>query len=216
MYIRDAASGRLIAVASGAGDYRSVKFDRSGLHLASLSDRTERGTANSDARYSIYHAQLTDATTTIAVSATTLSAAGLRISPLAGVQFSGAGNALIFAVSPLSSAVAPQNESKSGAVFDLWRWNEPSAHSVPVSYAGSTARESGCLIGCASRCLVRRRARMHGFAGSQVSYRNMEIVEIEEGRKIPVRASYMARVFVFYPTLYDCPWVIPISRNFLT
>ncbi|MBI4520567.1 MAG: hypothetical protein HY701_06995, partial [Gemmatimonadetes bacterium] len=127
-WIHELATGRVTALASGKGSYRSLVLDRSGTQAAFVSDRDEADAAKP--RFSLYYASLVAprGSAAIAPARRVLAAdavgAGVLIADRGRVEFVRDGSALQFALAPVLPDTIPTDSLFDKAVYDLWHWQD--------------------------------------------------------------------------------------------
>ncbi len=127
-WIRELASGTVMALASGKGNYRSLALDRHGAQAAFVSDRDEPDAAVP--RYALYYASLEapKGSKTIAPAQKVVSAGtvggSVVIADHGRVDFVRDGSALQFALAPAPRDTIPSDSLFDKAVYDLWHWQD--------------------------------------------------------------------------------------------
>lgn len=120
VYLRNLASGEVVAVMRGEGDYRQLAFDRSGTQLAFVSNRDDF--KNAKPRGTLYYATVRQPAALPVVAPEGVE--GLSPSLSASVSFTRDGSAVLFGVAPPPLDTIPQDSLADKAVFDLWHWKD--------------------------------------------------------------------------------------------
>jgi dipeptidyl aminopeptidase/acylaminoacyl peptidase len=116
------ASGETKRVLAGPGRYQGLTFDRSGRQLAFLTDRDEF--PKNKARFALYYSTGGDPAR-IAVRHDGVGTDMVVAANAAGsMQFTKAGDALIFGVGPTPADSVPADSLTEKAVFDLWHYKD--------------------------------------------------------------------------------------------
>ncbi len=121
-FVRSMPSGVTTTLAAGRGNYKALALDSLGRQVAFLTDREEFG--RDKARYALYYAQLKAGGAQPVVVPGAL-AAEYRISDVASVSFTRAGNAILFGVAPIIPDSVPADSLAGKAMFDLWHYKDP-------------------------------------------------------------------------------------------
>lgn len=122
-YVRQLASGRTHALATGFGEYKGLAFDRRGTQLAFVSNRDEY--ARPRTRWALFHAALGATPRAREVVAEDGAGSGLVVSDRGTIRFTRDGRVLAFGVAPTAPDSVPADSLADKAVFDLWHWREP-------------------------------------------------------------------------------------------
>jgi dipeptidyl aminopeptidase/acylaminoacyl peptidase len=142
VYARRVADGHVSALAAGAVSYRGLVLDQSTRQIAFLADT--RAAEESRSRYALWYSRSPQSQAEMVVGSDLLKT-GMLLAVDAGVQFSRAGNAIIFSTTPVAIADSAPSETQSAtnvaatdenevAHFELWSWKEPE----PMPYGRRT------------------------------------------------------------------------------
>jgi len=118
---RVADADRELVLLSGAGDYRSLAFDRAGRQATFVSNLTEYGREHP--RYALYYATLGAGAAQVVVPATAMGDSMVVAEGRAAFTRDGSTVLFGYTRAPLDSIPADSLADK--AVFDLWSWKDP-------------------------------------------------------------------------------------------
>ena len=127
-YVRDLASGTVVALAAGKGSYRSLAIDRKGAQVAFVSDRDDQASAKP--RFALYYASLVppkgkkEIAPATAVVTPAAVGASLLIADRGRTDFVREGTTLQFSLAPLPLDTIPTDSLIDKAVYDLWSWTD--------------------------------------------------------------------------------------------
>jgi len=121
-FARETASGKVVALLKGLGNYKNFAFDEKGSQLAFTSDRDDYKAEKSASK--LYHWAPPAATATeLAPALAKGFPAGLAVSENGRLSFSKDGGRLFFGIAP-----APKTEAKDAPEpikVDIWSWKDP-------------------------------------------------------------------------------------------
>lgn len=118
------ASGAVTPLATGAGRYRALAFDKAGKQVAFMTDKDEWSSTKSKARYALYHARLGANAAAAALVTSSQVDNNQRIAANGTVDFTRDGNGLLFGVGPEPIELLPSDSLVERAVFDLWHYQD--------------------------------------------------------------------------------------------
>jgi dipeptidyl aminopeptidase/acylaminoacyl peptidase len=125
VFVRDLASGATTALATGRATYRGLTFDRAGAQAAFVADL---GDTTAQPRFALYHATLRPAKRQPVAARRLVAAAdvpeGLRVADRGRLEFTRAGNALLFSLAAVQPDSIPVDSLADKAVYDLWHWRD--------------------------------------------------------------------------------------------
>jgi dipeptidyl aminopeptidase/acylaminoacyl peptidase len=118
------ASGAVTTLATGAGRYRSLAFDRAATQVGFMTDKDEYGTAKDRARFAVYHARLGPGSSASPLVTSSQVGGDLRVAANGTVEFTRDGAGLLFGVGPQPVEMLPADSLVERAVFDLWHYQD--------------------------------------------------------------------------------------------
>jgi dienelactone hydrolase len=142
-----------IALATGAGDYRSFAFDRAGTQAAFASNAGEWGSDHP--RAAVYHARLGGAAPARVIVPASAMGTGLVIAENR-VAFTRGGGTVLFGYTAAPMDSIPADSLTDKAVFDLWHWKDTRLQpQQKVEAARDRARSFGAVYQLASGRMVK-------------------------------------------------------------
>ncbi|MEN6311436.1 MAG: prolyl oligopeptidase family serine peptidase, partial [Acidobacteriota bacterium] len=121
-FARETASGKVVALLKGLGNYKNFAFDEKGSQLAFTSDRDDYKAEKSASKL-YYWPTTAAAATELAPALAKGFPAGLAVSENGRLSFSKDGGRLFFGIAP-----APKQEAKDAPEplkVDIWSWKDP-------------------------------------------------------------------------------------------
>ncbi|HYD51714.1 MAG TPA: prolyl oligopeptidase family serine peptidase, partial [Gemmatimonadaceae bacterium] len=141
-------------LASGAGEYRQLAFDRAGEQVAFISTREEAQARTP--RYALHHAMTRGGGPAAVVVRAGALGDSVVVAESGRVEFVRSGGAILFGVAPPPLDSIPADSLADKAVFDLWHWRDPRLQTQQRAEAGRERNRSfAALYHLPSRRVVR-------------------------------------------------------------
>ena len=174
IYARDFATGTIVPLKQGKGNYRSIAIDDEATQVAFITD-ADRAKGDSTAPFALYHASLGTGARPAARTANALVTAdapdlgkAFRIAEKGAMRFVKSGGALRFEVQHVPAAPIVTDSLADYAVVDLWHWKDARLQSMQrLDASADRDRSYAAIVHINSRQM--RRIANDSMPGVQLS-----------------------------------------------